>query len=110
MMIVLRNCSVNTYMAHRTTASRHRHRKKKIRLAELIASRGITYTVEWWHNTAGVICGAEEYLYDGDAESLKSKVEKIMPQNAKKALNGAKEAGITPTEFVYRYCEDILYK
>lgn len=84
--------------------------EEEIRLAELIASRGITYTVEWWHNTAGVICGAEEYLYDGDAESLKSKVEKIMPQNAKKALNGAKEAGITPTEFVYRYCEDILYK
>lgn len=83
--------------------------EEEIRLAKLIADKGILYTVEWWHNTAGVICGVEEYLYDGDEESLRKKVEDIMPANAKLALNGAKEAGITPTEFVYRYCEDMLY-
>lgn len=83
--------------------------EEEIRLAKLIADKGILYTVEWWHNTAGVICGAEEYLYDGDEESLRKKVEDIMSANAKLALNGAKEAGITPTEFVYRYCENLLY-
>ena len=61
-------------------------------------------------NTAGVICGAEEYLYDGDAESLRKKVEDIMPANTIMSLNGAKEKGITPTEWVYQYCEDLLYK
>ncbi|MBE5972423.1 MAG: amino acid dehydrogenase [Lachnoclostridium sp.] len=84
--------------------------EEEIRLAKLIAERGILYQVEWWHNTAGVICGAEEYLYDGDAESLRKKVESIMTENTILSLNGAKEQGITPTEFVYRYCEDLLYK
>ncbi|MBQ9708182.1 MAG: Glu/Leu/Phe/Val dehydrogenase family protein [Firmicutes bacterium] len=84
--------------------------EEEIRLAKLIEEKDILYTVEWWHNTAGVICGAEEYLYDGDAESLRKKVEDIMPSNMILALNGAKEQGITPTEFVYRYCEDLLYK
>lgn len=84
--------------------------EEEIRLAKLIAERGILYQVEWWHNTAGVICGAEEYLYDGDEESLRKKVEEIMVANTILSLNGAKEQGITPTEFVYRYCEDLLYK
>ena len=39
-----------------------------------------------------------------------AKIEKIMPENTRMSLNGAKELGITPTEWVYRYCEDLLYK
>ncbi|MBQ3103014.1 MAG: Glu/Leu/Phe/Val dehydrogenase family protein, partial [Oscillospiraceae bacterium] len=84
--------------------------EEEIRLAKLIADRGILYQVEWWHNTAGVICGAEEYLFDGDADSLRAKVEAIMPANTAMSLKGAAEEGITPTEWVYRYCEDLLYK
>ena len=84
--------------------------EEEIRLAKLIAERGILYQVEWWHNTAGVICGAEEYLFDGDADSLRAKVEAIMSSNTAMSLAGAKEQGITPTEWVYRYCEDLLYK
>ena len=83
--------------------------EEEIRLAELIAAKGIIYQVEWWHNTAGVICGAEEYLYDGTEETLKAKIEEIMPANTIMSLNGAKEAGITPTEWVYKYCEGLLY-
>lgn len=83
--------------------------EEEIRLAKLIDERGIHYQVEWWHNTAGVICGAEEYLYDGTAKSLREKIEKIMPENAIMALRGARDEGITTTEFVYRYCEKILY-
>ena len=49
-------------------------------------------------------------MYEGDAESLRKKVEAIMPANTIMSLNGAKEQGITPTEFVYKYCEDLLYK
>lgn len=83
--------------------------EEEIRLAKLIADKGITYQVEWWHNTAGVICGVEEYVFDGTAESLKAKIEDIMPKNTQMSLKGAKEEGITPTEWVYRYCEDLLY-
>lgn len=84
--------------------------EEEIRLAKLIADRGIVYQVEWWHNTAGVICGAEEYLFDGTEETLRKKIEAIMPANTIMSLKGAKEQGITPTEFVYRHCEDLLYK
>ena len=83
--------------------------EEEIRLAKLIDEKGILNQVEWWHNTAGVICGAEEYLFDGDAESLRKKVEEIMPANTRMSLKGAKEQGITPTEFVYKYCEGLLY-
>ncbi len=83
--------------------------EEEIRLAKLIAERGILYQVEWWHNTAGVICGAEEYLFDGTAESLRAKIESIMPKNAIQSLTEAKKLGITPTEYVYRHCEGLLY-
>jgi len=84
--------------------------EEEIRLAKLIADRGIMYQVEWWHNTAGVICGAEEYLYDGTYETLLKKIEAVMPANTWKNLKEAKEKGITPTENCYRHCEKILYE
>ena len=82
---------------------------EEIRLANQIAARGILFQTEWWHNTAGVICGAEEYLYDGTPESLAEKIEKIMPANTWNNLNQAKKLGITPTECAYRTCEEIIY-
>lgn len=84
--------------------------EEEIRLAQLIADRGILYQVEWWHNTAGVICGAEEYLYEGTPETLLAKIEAVMPKNTIQSLNESAKLGITPTEYVYRLCEDILYK
>jgi glutamate dehydrogenase/leucine dehydrogenase len=84
--------------------------EEEIRLAKLLDKRGIVFQAEWWHNTAGVICGAEEYLYDGTYESLMEKVEKILPVNTWNNLNKAKELGITPTECVYRTCEKIVYE
>lgn len=83
--------------------------EEEIRLAKILAAEGIYYQAEWWHNTAGVICGAEEYLYDGDYQTLLQKVEKIMPQNTILSLSEAEKQGITPTEFVYHYCEALLY-
>ncbi len=37
--------------------------REEIRLARLLAERGILFQTEWWHNNAGVMCGAEEYLH-----------------------------------------------
>ena len=84
--------------------------EEEIRLSKLLAERGILFQSEWWHNTAGVICGAEEYLYDGTYETLLKKIEDIMPNNTILSLTEARKRGITPTEFVYSYCEDLLYK
>ena len=83
--------------------------EEEYRLAKLVAEQGVLFQSEWWHNTAGVICGAEEYLYDGDAESLAAKVEAILPVNTWNNLNRAKELGVTPTEACYSLCENLLY-
>jgi len=83
--------------------------EEEIRLAKLLAARGILFQAEWWHNTAGVMCGAEEYLYDGTWETLLKKVEAVLPVNTWENLNKAKQLGITPTENCYKTCENKLY-
>ena len=83
--------------------------EEEIRLAKLLADRGILFQSEWWHNTAGVMCGAEEYLYDGTWETLLEKVRAVLPVNTWENLNKAKELGITPTECCYKTCEAKLY-
>ena len=36
--------------------------EEEIRIAKLLAERDILFQTEWWHNTAGVICGAQDYM------------------------------------------------
>jgi len=83
--------------------------EEEYRLAKLIDDRGILFQTEWWHNTAGVICGAEEFLYEGTVETLNEKIEAILPSNTWKNLNKAKKLGVTPTEAAYSTCEAIIY-
>lgn len=82
----------------------------EIQLAKKIKNRGILYQSEWWHNTAGVICMAEEYLNDGTEESLMRRVEHTIPQATRKNLEDAEKQGITPTESCYLKCEAAIYK
>ncbi|MEG0379225.1 MAG: Glu/Leu/Phe/Val dehydrogenase family protein, partial [Eubacterium sp.] len=86
------------------------NQEEEYRLAKLLAARGVFFQSEWWHNTAGVICGAEEYLYDGTPESLKKKIEAVLPKNTWENLNRAETLGITPTEACYQLCEKLLYE
>ena len=83
--------------------------EEECRLASLLAGRDILYQVEWWHNTAGVMCGAEEYLYDGTPETLLRKIRDILPSSTWKNLNEAQEKGITPTKCAYMTCEQAVY-
>ncbi len=85
--------------------------EEEIRLAKMLAERGILFQTEWWHNSAGVMCGAEHYLYGAEAkyENLLKKIDAIVPVRTWENLNRAKEQGITPTECVYNYCQDIIY-
>lgn len=85
--------------------------EEEIRLAKLLAERGILFQTEWWHNTAGVICGAQEYLKGADAryEDLIKTIDDTMPKQTWDNLNKAKELGITPCECVYRTCQDVIY-
>lgn len=85
--------------------------EEEIRLAKLLADRDILFQTEWWHNTAGVICGAQEYLKGADAryEDLIKTIDDTMPKQTWDNLNKAKELGITPCECVYRTCQDVIY-
>lgn len=83
--------------------------EEEYRLARLIADQGILFQTEWWHNTAGVICATEEFLYDGTIETLNKKVEEIIPVNTWNNLNKAKRLNITPTEAAYETCDKVIY-
>lgn len=85
--------------------------EEEIRLSRLLEKRGILFQTEWWHNTAGVICGAQEYLEGKNAtyEKLIQVIDETMPQSTYCNLTEAKEKGITPCENVYRKCESIIY-
>lgn len=87
--------------------------EEEIRLAKLIAERGILFQTEWWHNAAGVLGAAEEYLHGQDPNytyaDLEKKVEAILPTQTWKNLNKAKELGITPTECAYISSQKLVY-
>ncbi|MBB5938980.1 Glu/Leu/Phe/Val dehydrogenase family protein [Streptomyces zagrosensis] len=85
--------------------------REEIRLARLLAERGILFQTEWWHNTAGVMCGAEEYLHGADAsyDRLRERIERTVPARTQHNLAEAERLGITPTENAYRVCVDRIY-
>lgn len=84
-------------------------KEEELALAELIAARGILYEAEWWHNTAGVMCMAEEYLNEATPEEVLRRVERIIPKSTAENLREAASAGITPAENCYRKCESVLF-
>ncbi len=81
------------------------------RLAQLLADRGILFQTEWWHNTGGVMGGAEEYLHGADAspERLRERVINTVPRKTRENLEQAAELGITPTDNAYRQCAELLF-
>lgn len=86
--------------------------EEEIQLAKMLSQRGILYQTEWWHNTAGVLCGAEEYYFGKNAtyDNLIKKIEDIVPKKTWENLKRAKEKGITPCESVYELCQMAVYK
>ena len=85
--------------------------EEECRLSKLLAERNILFQTDWWHNTAGVMFGYEEYKYQKDA-SLKrtyDDIDRVLPKNTWLNLNKAKELGLTPTECAYKTAMDELY-
>ncbi|AGF73762.1 Glu/Leu/Phe/Val dehydrogenase family protein [Corynebacterium halotolerans] len=84
---------------------------EELRLAQLLADRGILFQTEWWHNTGGVMGGAEEYLNGADSspESLRERVMSTVPRKTRENLEQARELGITPTANAYRQCTELLF-
>ncbi|MCL2698711.1 MAG: amino acid dehydrogenase [Defluviitaleaceae bacterium] len=84
---------------------------EEIRLAKLLAGRGILYQVDWWHNCAGVLAAAMEYTYGyaKNNDDLVKRVEEVVPVQTWKNLTRAKDQGITPTESAYLSCNELIY-
>ena len=85
--------------------------EEEIRLAEMLKARDIVYQVEWWHNTAGVICGYHEYVYGKDAteEKLYKAIDDTMPQSTYMNLKMAEEKGITAVQNAYDLADQVIY-
>lgn len=86
--------------------------EEEIRIAKLLQEAGIVFQTEWWHNTAGVMCAALEYM-EGDKASYNQLVEIIDRTLPDSTLNNFAEAeakGITPTENAYLTCSRMLYE
>ncbi len=81
------------------------------RLAKKLQERGIVFQTEWYHNTAGVICGYHEYVYGKNAtyENLIRTIDETMPKATYDNLKQAKELGITPCENAYRIAGEVIY-
>jgi glutamate dehydrogenase/leucine dehydrogenase len=81
------------------------------RLAKVMEDNSILFQVAWWHNTAGVLCGAEEYINQKNAseKNLYETIDKIVPTKTWDNLNKAKDLGITPTACAYKTCEEEIY-
>jgi glutamate dehydrogenase/leucine dehydrogenase len=84
---------------------------EEIRLAKLLAQRGILYQEAWWHNTGGVLAGTEEYEHGAKASKtcLEETIRRIVPLKTWQNLNRARELGVTPTECMYLTCEEKIY-
>ena len=85
--------------------------EEEIRLAKMVADRGILFQTDWWHNTAGVMFAWEEVCKQekADINHTYKEISEVMPRQTRENLEEAKELGITPTENAYRICEEILY-
>lgn len=85
--------------------------EEEMRLAKMVADRGILFQTDWWHNTAGVMFAWEEVCKQekADINHAYKVISEVMPRHTRENLEEAKKLGITPTENAYRICEEILY-
>ncbi len=83
----------------------------EIELARKIANAGILFVVDWAHNTAGVIAGWAEWLFQDQAsfDKIKPRIELVCRDNFRQLLEEAEKTGKTPTELVYEKVEDAVY-
>lgn len=86
--------------------------EEEIKLARLLGERGILFQIDWLHNTAGIIGGAEEYLHQdkADYQQVLNQVEKVCRDGVRQNLKAAFSNKITPTEQGYRHFNSMIYK
>lgn len=88
---------------------RAKNQAEEYELAGMLAAKGILYQAEWWSNTGGIICMAEEYFNNSCEEEVLERIAKTVPAATLENLKEARKKGITPTECAYKKCEAIIY-
>ncbi|MDF1553809.1 MAG: hypothetical protein P1P84_12135 [Deferrisomatales bacterium] len=85
--------------------------EEEMRLAGLLADRGILFQVDWVHNAGGVIAGMEEYLRGDQAsrERVLANTERVCREGTRQNLEAARREGITPTEMAYRHYSEQIF-
>ena len=85
---------------------------EEIRIAKLLQEAGIVFQTEWWHNTAGVMCAALEYMEGNKAtyDQLVEIIDRTLPDSTLNNFAEAEAKGITPTENAYLTCSRTLYE
>ncbi len=88
------------------------NKQEELRLAKLLADRGILYQECWVQNIGGVMAGEEMYTKGDKADkaALFARVAKVCAEFTWKNLNEAKALGITPTENAYNSVENQIYR
>jgi leucine dehydrogenase len=86
--------------------------EEEVRLARLLADRGILFQTDWIQNAGGVIAGMEEYLRGEEAsmESVRAQVERACGLGTRENLAAAQKEGVTPTEMAYRRYSERIYR
>jgi leucine dehydrogenase len=86
-------------------------KEAEIDLARKLADAGILFVIDWAHNTAGVMAGWAEWIWQEKAsfDKIKQKIELVCRDNIRSLLEQAESAGKTPTELVYENVEKVVY-
>ncbi|MCL0092776.1 amino acid dehydrogenase [Dehalococcoidia bacterium] len=86
-------------------------KEAEIELAKKLADRGILFSIDWAHNTGGVIAGWAEYVFQDNAsfDKIKPRIEAVCRDNLRKLFDEAEATGKTPTELAYETVESTVY-
>ena len=86
-------------------------REEEIALSDRLAAREILYQIDWMHNGAGVLAGAEEYENQEEAslENLGRRLEAVCGAGVRANLAEAAQRGLTPTRLAYERTEAAIH-
>lgn len=82
-------------------------REGEVRLARILAGRGVLFLVDWTHNVGGIIAGWAEYKYreKSSFNLIKPKIKSICTEKILTLLKESEKSGKTPTEVAYETVE-----
>jgi leucine dehydrogenase len=86
-------------------------KEAEIELAKKLSDAGILFIIDWAHNTAGVMAGWAEWLWQEKAslDKIRPRIDLVCRENLRRLLEQAKLTGKTPTELVYEKVEGMVY-